>query len=397
MRNILFVIGSYPSYGGTEKITTVLANAFVNRGHNVSIVSFKQPNPELKDEELHKSIKLFSLSYPVLTNSNIKILKTIIEEQNINIILNQWCLPYYVTKLINKARSKNKCILISALHGAPNQNKRLLTLVHKKNNTNSSIGKKIYKLLHQLLLNLTGYNLRYVYKKSDLYVVLSQSFVNIFKNLANIKTTDKIIAIPNPITIKAPKNLNGLNLNNKQKTILYVGRMDFLNKRVHRVIEAWEQIYEKHPDWNLVLVGDGSEKETLNTYVKNKNIKRVIFESFKKEPPIEFYKKASVLMLTSDLEGFGLVVIEGMAYGCIPIVYGSYPAIYDIIEDTKSGFITPIPYSQDITVKKLESLINNQTLRQNMSRDAYHKAQKFALETTVNNWENKFEEFHVIQ
>jgi hypothetical protein len=33
MLNILFLTGKYPSYGGTEKVTTVLANAFIQKGY----------------------------------------------------------------------------------------------------------------------------------------------------------------------------------------------------------------------------------------------------------------------------------------------------------------------------------------------------------------------------
>ncbi|MEP0305179.1 MAG: hypothetical protein ABJD98_18760, partial [Maribacter dokdonensis] len=75
MAHILFVMGLYPNYGGTEKVTTVLANAFVERGHSVSIASFEQPHPELKDEELDPSIDLLKLSFPVRRKKNVHLLE----------------------------------------------------------------------------------------------------------------------------------------------------------------------------------------------------------------------------------------------------------------------------------------------------------------------------------
>lgn len=390
MAHILFVIGLYPNYGGTEKVTTVLANAFVERGHSVSIASFKQPHPELKDEELDPSIELLKLSFPVRRKKNVNLLEHFIDAQKIDVIINQWCLPYYVTSLINRARKNKKCELISALHGVPDQNKRLLTILDQKNKAKNGIKKSAYLLTHKAIVYVTGLNLKYVYKHSDQYVVLSKSFINSFVKLSGVKEINKVKAIANPITIEAPQSYEHINETGKQNTILYVGRMDHANKRVHRVVEAWETIASKYPDWKLVLVGDGPDKNALDSYVKKNNIERVVFEGFKKEAPIDFYKKASILLLTSDLEGFGLVVIESMIYGVVPIVYGSYSAIYDIIEEEKSGFITTTPYHNNNTVHQLEKLITNKTLRQEMSRAAHKRAQFFSLEKIVEEWENLF-------
>lgn len=72
--------------------------------------------------------------------------------------------------------------------------------------------------------------------------------------------------------------------------------------------------------------------------------------------------------MTSDLEGFGLVVIESMSYGVVPVVYGSYEAIYDIIDNGKSGLITPIPYNSQKTIDCISLLIENEELRKKWQR-----------------------------
>ena len=92
--NILFLMGTYPSYGGVEKVSTVLANEFVKRGYGVSIISFEQPVPELASEELDSSIKLFKLEKPVYTKNNIKRLSAIIQDNRIDILINQWAVPF---------------------------------------------------------------------------------------------------------------------------------------------------------------------------------------------------------------------------------------------------------------------------------------------------------------
>lgn len=42
-KNILFLMGTYPSYGGVEIVSTTLANKFIEDGHHVTIASYKQP------------------------------------------------------------------------------------------------------------------------------------------------------------------------------------------------------------------------------------------------------------------------------------------------------------------------------------------------------------------
>lgn len=91
-------------------------------------------------------------------------------------------------------------------------------------------------------------------------------------------------------------------------------------------------------------------------------------------------------MLTSDLEGFGLVLVEAMAYGVVPIAYGSYLAVRDIIDDGANGLITPAPYSEDATVAAMRSLMDDEPRRLRMSAVAQEKSKSFALERILRRW-----------
>ena len=114
-------------------------------------------------------------------------------------------------------------------------------------------------------------------------------------------------------------------------------------------------------------MGEGPYKSTLEEYIRRYDIQRVCFKGFQVSPPIQHYKEASIFLLTSDLEGFGLVVIESMSYGVVPVVYGSYEAIYDIIDNGKSGLITLIPYNSQKTIDCISLLIENEKLRKEMA------------------------------
>ena len=187
-------------------------------------------------------------------------------------------------------------------------------------------------------------------------------------------------------------DLNDFSLSKKKNQVLYVGRMDFENKRVNRIVEAWQCLQQEFKDWELVLLGDGPHKETLQQYVCEHQIERVRFDSFQKDPPIRYYKDAKIFMLTSDLEGFGLVVIESMAYGVVPIVYGSYEAAYDIVDDGINGFVTPKPYCRELTVDRLRMLMSQELKRNGMAAEAMKKSRTFSIDTVVKSWYKLFTE-----
>ncbi|WP_245208246.1 glycosyltransferase [Bacteroides faecium] len=387
MKNILFVIGKYPNYGGTEKVTTVLANNFTSMGCNVHIASFEQPHPESR-EELAPAIKLHYLEYPVSNRKNIEVLAHIIRNSQIDIIFNQWCLPFSTTRMINKARKGTDCKLLSVLHGVPDKSKTVILAEDAVKAASNGITKSIAKLKLIVYHVVIKQSIRYVYKHSDRYIVLSKGFIQAFRDYTGLKHTPKLLSIGNPITI--PTDFENDYISGKKKQILYVGRMDMENKRVNRIIEAWEVLYQEYSDWKLVLVGDGPHKKQLEKYVKEHGIGSVAFTGFVKEEPTEYYKQSSVLMLTSDLEGFGLVIVEGMSYGVIPVIYGSYVSVYDIIDNSKNGFITSMPYSKEKTVKCLKALMDDDGKRQEIAGNALQKSKDYLIENIMKQWYSLF-------
>lgn len=385
--NILFFYRIYPEYGGVEVVTTKLANRMVADGHKVTIVSIEQPHMELS-ALLADSIDILKLEYPVCSKKNISKLHNILIDRQIDVIVNQWGLPFKTTMLCNKAIYGTRCKLISVLHGSPYMSKIIIKAQDKYKQSSNFI----YKIVNWLELygkeQVIKWSLRYNVKHNDRYVLLSNAFINPLIKYAHIKDSSNILAIGNPITIDV--DYKSYSLENKKKQVLYVGRMDFENKRVNRIVEAWEDVSKFYKDWELVLVGDGPHKSKLIDYVNENGIERVRFESFQKDPPINYYKDAKIFMLTSDLEGFGLVVVESMAYGAVPIVYGSYEAVNDIIDDGKDGFITSKPYNKESTIQRMRTLMDNTSLCLHMGYEAIKKSKHFTMDSVIQQWYEVF-------
>lgn len=386
--NIAFLYRIYPNYGGVEVVTTILANKFVADGHNVTIISFEKGKEELL-EQLDDSINVEMLRYPVLCSDNVRRLHQIVVDNDIDIFVNQWGLPFKTTMLCNKAIRGTKCKLVSVLHGSPNTSKVIIKAEDKVKQAGNAISRCVYKTLLYAKNDVIKRSIRYAVRHNERYVLLSNAFIEPLIEYAKIKDASNVTAIGNPITV--PVDSQGFSLANKKKQLLYVGRMDYENKRVNRIVEAWEKLYGQYTDWELVLVGDGPHKKALTKYVADNGIERVRFEGFRKEPPISFYKDASIFLLTSDLEGFGLVIIESMSYGVVPIVYGSYEAVYDIIRDGVSGYITTKPYSREATIDRLRLLMDNREKREEMAKAAMADAAKFTIESISQQWYYMFD------
>ena len=302
-----------------------------------------------------------------------------------NIVVNQWGLHWIPIKTIQKAKKGLSVKTISVYHNDPLKNGILQKIDNQISNTDNFLKRHILLFKRFFFRCITGFSMRYVYKNSDIYEVLSNSFVENFKEFTKIKNTNKLFAQTNPITINNSDYT--YNFTKKSKEIIYVGRLDNTQKCVYRIIEIWDKLEKKYPDWHLTIVGDGNDRIQLEKMISNLQLKHVKLEGM--QYPRQYYERASILLLTSDFEGFGLVIVEGMAFGVIPIAYGSYSAVYDIIENEKDGIITPMPYNVADFVSYLHKLLDDKIMRQRMANNAIEKSKKFSLDNIASEWYSK--------
>lgn len=352
----------------------------VSRGHQVAIASLNQGKESLL-ELLDKRIAFYHLESKTTCSSNVKNLRKILQDRSIDWLINQWALPFAPNRLCKKAMAGLNCRLMSVLHIVPNNSKIILKLSAKENS--SLLLKPFWKMAKMAAAYTIKRSIRFVYSLANHYVLLSESYKDQIAQYASLKDSSKLQAIPNPLTIISEPS--GVPVA-KEKMLLFVGRMDYTHKRVDRVVQVWETMAEKYPDWNLTLVGNGPYLPELKEYVVSHQIPRVNFVDPLDGPPVEYYRRASVLMLTSDLEGFGLVITEGMHYGVVPVVYGSYSAAYDIVDDGKCGYVIPTPYSMETMRDRLARLMDDESLRTKMAEQAVEKSKVFEIEPIYNRW-----------
>lgn len=390
--NILFLLKSL-DIGGLEIVTATLANKFVEEKHNVTIFSFFQAKTSVENR-LCPEIAVYSQKEYSCSDENIKAMRKVLIDNKIDIIVNQWGLPYLPISVAIKASKGLDIKIISVHHNNPAANGKLYDCDIGINKTSNKTKRSLLILKKSIIKYITSRSMRYVYNHSDVYQVLSPSFVERFKEFTGIRNPKKLMVQTNPVTIDAGGF--ALDASKKEKEIIYVGRIDYNQKRVYRVIDTWALLERKYPDWRLAIVGDGVERNNIENKAKALGLKNVSFEGFKS--PIEYYKRARMLMLTSEYEGFPLVLAECMSFGVVPAVYGSYSAVYDIVDDGLNGIVFPYRkegFSAEDAARHMERIMADETVYKSMAEHAVETSKRYSVDEIYKSWKETFDKLKI--
>lgn len=153
----------------------------------------------------------------------------------------------------------------------------------------------------------------------------------------------------------------------RDKTIIAVGRFDDYVKRVDRIIECFAMVLKKVPDAKLKLVGK-LDKDAAIFPGRNDSVSGLMARFGIPAESVEFvgevnnmpdhYNEARVLLLTSNSEGFGMVLNEAACHG-VPSVGNYTPGIEDIIVDGQNGYITEQGDINTMAARTIELLLDD--------------------------------------
>lgn len=120
----------------------------------------------------------------------------------------------------------------------------------------------------------------------------------------------------------------------------------------------------KIPDIVLTVVGDGAGKKQFMEDAKRKNVINNIIMAGFTDNVLEFYLNADVLLVTSRVEGFGLVVTEAMECG-VPVVTFDTTGPSEIVTDKVDGFCVK-KYDVDKFAENVIEICKNEELHKNV-------------------------------
>ena len=159
--------------------------------------------------------------------------------------------------------------------------------------------------------------------------------------------------------------------------LISVGRLE-IEKNWDILIKAAAQVIRRHSNVRLVILGDGSEHKDLVKLVKELGIADKVKFPGKVVPEVvtNYLVASDVFCFASVTETQGLATVEAMAAG-LPVAAVDASGTRDAFEDGKQGFLTPNESSA--LASKIEILVSEKELRNDMGKSARLKARDFDI------------------
>lgn len=388
--NILFLTETdiSPIQGGTEHITHTLSISFRAEGHKCYLGYLRPISPDLQATEFDGKC---------LLEVNDKLqeqLENFLKDNEINIVVvnfvskssKQSILPLLYT--ITRTQGAKVVVCYHAMPGEdikPSSWNHIVYQIRHHYNTQQAIKDA---LLHLALKSLNRRLVRSKYqlspKYADAFVLLSERFYQPYLQLAGDIPHGHFYAIGNALSYE--KNIDEKRIDEKEKIVLIVARQQERAKRLSMALRVWKKIEGMLDlaEWKLQIVGGGPDAEYYKQMHRQLGLKRC--ELLGRQPEVEpFFEKASIFMMTSSFEGFGITLTEAQQFGCVPIVQNTYASLTDIIQDGVNGVI--IDDSQEERfAQQLAKLMRDSQRRKRMAQEGLKSCQKFSQEKITQKW-----------
>lgn len=234
-----------------------------------------------------------------------------------------------------------------------------------------------------MLRRLHVWYLQLVVKKVQMLVALTKGDADEWKKMT-----------PNVCVISNVVHLNVGNCSDcSAKSVIFVGRFS-KQKDMSSLLRIWNQVYQRHPDWQLHIYGGyGEEQDVILSKIREMDANILFHEST--ADIMEKYKESSILLLTSQYEPFGLVLPEAMSCGLPVIAFDCPYGPADIITNGVDGFLI-YNRNEEEYVEKLCMLINNLDMRVRMGKAGFENSKKYEKKQIMIRWQALFDQLKTV-
>lgn len=386
MKIAIFSDNFYPEISGIADSIIVLAQELANRGHeiifyvpNYSRHDYRVAGLEQKELALGPEIKirrLFSYHFPSGTKQGRAVLPGLslskIVRDKPEVICTE--LPFGVGLDALLAARRLKIPFIGTNH----------TAITEYITGHNFLTKRL-KLLSLKYLS-------WYYSRCDLVTAPSQTALN--ELLAfGLKRPTQVVS--NPLDLKV---FHAVSENERQaiksawklspQTVVFAGRLS-QEKKIDILLQAFKLVVEKVPNVNLALAGDGQDREALKILSDSLGLKNQVkfLGRLDKADLARLYQASEVFATASTSEIQPLTVLQSMACGCPPVVVDARGLPECVSADT--GRLVPAGDYQSLA-KEIVKLLNNDSLRQELSLNGQKSMQELSGAKIAEKWEEIF-------
>ncbi|XZJ82698.1 glycosyltransferase family 4 protein [Clostridium perfringens] len=371
---IAFLTDTIFLHGGVARVVTTVANE-LSKSHQVDIICTYTKIPQNYDlykldkkkvNLIYKNIP-YSISNKIIRKSikKIRVFDKLIDN---NIYMKLRFPKNMRLKLSSFLNNKNYDVVIgvhgfySMLLGSIANSLNCKTIGWQHNSYDAYFGKKN----------------KYFWKKEEIFkLLLSNLDGNIVLTKHDKFQYENNLGI-NSYVIYNPRSFVS-NIKSKlyKKNILAIGRLT-KQKGFDNLIKAFKIATANLKEWNLEIVGEGEESLYLKKLISELELDDIVKIRGFTNNIQEYLSRASIYAMSSNWEGFGLVVTEALEFG-LPVVSFKTTGPFEILNGYNCGKIVEIGDINGFALS-LKELMVDYELRKNLSRNAIKRADDFSIE-----------------
>ena len=378
--NICFVSDLFDSsYGGVPVVVRRFIEAFTERGHKVIIVTSKGKSREAVEKRENLTVYRFpSLTLPksegeyALSFPSFHRIRRIYEREGIDV------LHCHIPSLLSLA-----CVLEARKKGVPSiATNHLLSETFSRNLffDSTKFNNFFYKIVNSF------YNL--------VDLVLCPSIYGL-KTLRKYGLKPKALVLSNGIELsKFNPNLDHeqfdreFGLNEENKKVLYVGRL-MEEKGLDVLLRAYSIVDAKMPDTNLIIVGKGHLRASLEDQASKLGLENVIFTGFVSDSLLkQAYASSDLFVLPSYAEIQPLVLLEALAMG-LPAIGTNVGGVPEMIIEGQNGYVLE-PGDHEGLAERTIRILNDDKLREEFSRNSLRMARSHDIDKSADKLERLY-------
>ncbi|WP_371363042.1 GalNAc-alpha-(1-_4)-GalNAc-alpha-(1-_3)-diNAcBac-PP-undecaprenol alpha-1,4-N-acetyl-D-galactosaminyltransferase [Sporomusa rhizae] len=360
--HIALIISSL-SCGGAERVMSLMANFWAERGTNITLITldsgedFYPTRPEVKRISLNV-IKISETIIGSLNNNfiRLKVIRRQLKELK----------PDVVISFMD--RTNILVLIATAGLGIP------VIISERTDPSQRNIG-AVWHLLRKL-----------TYRHANAIVVQTESVCEWVRN--NIGIRCFVQTIPNPInsSFYMLPQCNQVRKLHENRYICAMGRL-IESKGFKYLIMAFKKLSCKFLDWNLTIMGEGEKREELQSLIAELALSDRVVLMGKVKRPASILFSSDIFVLSSIYEGFPNALLEAMACGLPSVSFDCPSGPNTIIRNGYDGILVP-KADIDSLASALEKLINSEELRRSIGTRALEVRQRYSIEKVMDMWDS---------
>ena len=353
--NVVIVVNKL-TRGGAERVAALWANGFSKLNNNVTLVL---------------TGRVMTHTYPVLQSVIIKEIG--LRNKYLNYIWRKLFGNFLIKKYINESCPD---VVISVL---PSYGPILLNIRGNRKYKIVGTDHNSYERPEGAEMSNEQRYFKFEFnKKFDIITVLTQADKDIIGNKLK-----NVWVLPNPLGLSPASEVPP-----KKKVILAAGSLDAWHyKGFDILVKAWARIADKASGWKLQIAG-GSRKDGLK-FLKDLCAEKDVTDSVEflgyREDITPYYRDASIFVLSSRYEAFGLVLIEAMSQGCACIACDYKGRQSEIITTKEEGLVCN-PDDVSSLSDALYKMISDDSYREKTQSNAIKRSKAYSLDNIMERW-----------